>query len=305
MYLTTLAACLFQMFLMIVLGYVLRRKAILSDKGLSELSRLLVTVIMPCSMLNSGSQSFSPDLGHSLLIAAIIVLAYYVASFLLSTIVFKLFEKDKARFGVSVTMTVFANIGFLGMPLASELYGAEGLLVAVVYNLFYNFFISVVGQRYFSGGAHVSIKARLLDPLCLSSILALMLFVSPFTLPEVLNGTLSRIGSMTAPVSMFIIGGQLIGTDWKAVFTRRDSYLVCLMRNVLLPLAALLLLRPRLTDPVLFGTLVLLTALPIGSLNSILAEKYGADVKFVNETMVLSIVLSAVTVPLMMVLVLS
>ena len=304
MYLSTLVTSLFQVFLMIIAGYVVRKLGILSAKGVSELSRLLMALVLPCSIISSGNQQFTPELGYSLLECAALVFVYYSLAFLLSALVYKLFVKDKARYGVSVTMTVFANVGFLGMPLASTLYGAAGLLFAVLYNLFYNFFLAFVGQRFFSGGEKMTIKERLLDPLCVSSVLALLLFISPVKLPSAIYGALDRIGAMMAPMSMIIIGGQLIGTDWKRVFSNKDSYLVCLMRNILLPLIALFALKPFVKDQVLLGTLVLLTALPVGSLNSILAEKHGQDVKYVNQTLVLSMILSLLTIPAVMTLLL-
>lgn len=301
MYISTLLTSLFQMFLMILLGFFLRKKEVITAEGVSELSRLLVAVILPLSVFASGNESCDPHLAYSLIESAVIVFAYYILAFVISFLIYKVFQKNKARLGVSITMSVFANIGFMGMPLAKILYGSDGLLIAVIYNLIYNLFLFTVGIRCFGGSSWTfSWRETFLDPLTISSVVAIVLFISPYKIPDVINSVVVQIGDMTAPISMLIIGAQMVNADWKRVFASFDSYLVCIIRLLVFPLLMLFVLKQFVTDSVLIGTIVLLTALPIGSLNAIFAEKYDADVAYVNETLILSLILSVVTIPIVM-----
>ena len=70
------------------------------------------------------------------------------------------------------------------------------------------------------------------------------------------------------------------------------------MRLVVLPLLVYLMLLPFHLDDALVGTVILLSAVPVGALNVFLSEKYGRDRAFVNETMLLTLCLSLVTIPL-------
>lgn len=293
-----------QIVMMIVLGYVLRKKEIISDCGVSELSKMLLSVVLPFSVLSSGNETGTSDLAFSLLSCALVVAIYYLVSLAISYVTFKTIHKDNSRLGVSVTMAVFANTGFIGIPLAKILYGASGLMVAVVYNLLYNLFLFTVGIRLFGSKENrPSWKEIVIDPLSISSVLAILLFLSPYKIPPVINDVLVQVGDMTVPISMMIVGAWMVNVDWTRIFSSIDSYLVCFFRLILFPIIGLLILKPLISDEGFFGSVVLLTALPIGSLNIIFAEKYKADVNFANETMLLSMALSLFTIPIVMTMV--
>lgn len=304
MYLQTLMTSFVQIVMMIVLGYVLRKKEIISDCGVSELSKMLLSVVLPFSVLSSGNETGTSDLAFSLLSCALVVAIYYLVSLAISYVTFKTIHKDNSRLGVSVTMAVFANTGFIGIPLAKILYGASGLMVAVVYNLLYNLFLFTVGIRLFGSKENrPSWKEIVIDPLSISSVLAILLFLSPYKIPPVINDVLVQVGDMTVPISMMIVGAWMVNVDWTRIFSSIDSYLVCFFRLILFPIIGLLILKPLISDEGFFGSVVLLTALPIGSLNIIFAEKYKADVNFANETMLLSMALSLFTIPIVMTMV--
>ena len=293
-----------QIVMMIVLGYVLRKKEIISGCGVSEMSKMLLSVVLPFSVLSSGNETGTSDLAFSLLLCALVVAIYYLVSLAISYVTFKMIHKDNGRLGVSVTMAVFANTGFIGIPLAKILYGASGLMVAVVYNLLYNLFLFTVGIRLFgSKDNRPSWKEIVIDPLSISSVLAILLFLSPYKIPPVINDVLVQVGDMTVPISMMIVGAWMVDVDWTRIFSSIDSYLVCFFRLILFPIIGLLVLKPLIADEGFVGSVVLLTALPIGSLNVIFAEKYKADVNFANETMLLSMVLSLFTIPMVMTMV--
>ncbi len=289
---------------MIGLGYYLKRTNILSSEHISGLSNLLLSVILPFSILASGNQYFSNGLAQSLAFTVVIVGAYYSLTLLISWLLFKWVIKEKGKVGVSITMTVFANTGFMGFPLAMILYGSKGLLYAAVYNLLYNLFLFSFGVKLLGADTRsISWKEIVSDPLTISSILAIILFISPIKLPQVIQATLEAVGDMTGPVSMVIVGAWMVGVNWKRILLSKFAYVVCFIRLLVYPLITLLILKCFNLRPEMIGTIVLLTALPIGSLNVIFAQKYGADVVYVNETMLLSLFFSMITIPVVMMLV--
>lgn len=304
MYIQTLMASLAQIALMIGLGYYMRKKSILSADHVKGLSNLLLSVVLPLSILSSGYQKYTLELGKSLLLTLGIVLAYYILSLLVSHLLFALVLKDKGYRGVSVTMTVFANTGFMGFPLVLMLYGSVGVLYAAVYNLLYGLFQFSFGVKEVgSGNVKVTWSDIFQSPVTISSFLSVVLFVVPWKVPSFVQAAFVTVGGMTAPISMFIVGAWMVGVNWKRIFLSKFSYLIVFIRLLAYPLLMLFILHFFNLPVEMFGTIVLITALPIGSLNVILAEKYGADVTYVNETMLLSLILSLVTIPSVMMLV--
>ncbi len=300
MYFETLFNSLLELFLLVALGFSLRKWNLVGNKTVNELTDILLTVILPFSVVASGNESCSEEMMTNVGLSFLIVSLYYILAFIISFLAFKPFAGNKETRASSINMAVFANTGFIGIPLSQIMYGQEGMIYAVIYNLIYNVFLFTFGVRLFDGKSSIkeSLKGIFLDPLSISSILAIALFFSPVKLPAPVYSFFSTVGNMSSPLSMMIIGAWLVGVDFRNIMRRPMGYYVSLVRLVVLPLLVYFVLSFFDLDSVLKNSVVLVSALPIGSLNVIFAEKYGHDVSFVNETMMLSLCLSLITIPL-------
>ena len=79
-------------------------------------------------------------------------------------------------------------------------------------------------------------------------------------------------------------------------------YLVSLMRLLILPLSVFFVLSLLDVDELMTDTITLISAIPVGTLNVIFSKKFGGDSHLANETMMQSLVLSVVTIPLIVLL---
>lgn len=303
MYMGTLLKSLLTLFLLVATGYVIKKINLVSDNTTDELSDVLLKVIVPCSIIASGFEGKSGDvkkLGLSFLIISLCYIAFFIISFL----VFRVIVKEKGKRNISVNMCVFANTSFIGLPLTQVLFGSEGMIYAVIYNLLYNVFMFTYGIRLFDGERKekVDIKGILLEPLTISSVLSIILFLLPIENGGVIEDFFAAIGGVSGPLSMMLVGSWLIGMDLKKVMTKPLCYVVSLMRLLILPFIVYLVLSLFPMDEVMRNTIVLMSALPVGTLNVIFSKKYGGDATFPNETMMQSLALSVVTIPLIVLL---
>ena len=81
------------------------------------------------------------------------------------------------------------------------------------------------------------------------------------------------------------------------------SYLVSLIRMLILPAIMFLILLVLKLPFGIAGTCAVLTALPCGSLNVIYAEQYNCEPEFASRTVVQTMVFMVVTLPIMILLV--
>lgn len=132
------------------------------------------------------------------------------------------------------------------------------------------------------------------------SIVAIVLFVSPFRFPAVVASTLSDIGSMVVPLSMIIIGCGLAEMKILDIIKDKYSYAVSLLRLLIFPTIMLVILKLLDVDSVLAGSNILITALPAGSLNVVLAERYNCKPEFATQTIIQGTVLMALTLPIIL-----
>lgn len=286
----------------VALGFILRKIKVIDEHMQKGLSDMLVKAFLPFSILASANYEKSPSMGKSMLavlVAGLIFYAFALISMRLLSRKLPIEDKEKRIF---VTMTTFANTGFVGFPIMTALFGSEGLLLAVVYNMVYNLYMYTYGLHLISGKKG-DIKGLLFQPVNIASLLAIVFFISPISFPNYVTEPIDLIAGVTVPLSMIIIGSSLAAMPFLTVLRDRKSYLVSLMRLLVLPglcLGVLLILRQYVSiAPMTASVIVLMGALPCGSLNVIFSEKYECAPDYAARATVQSMILCAATIPLM------
>jgi Predicted permeases len=289
--------------LMIALGFFLKKRHIITDEFQKDLSNLLLNVILPINVLASSSSECSKDIMQGIIISTLIACIYYIAALFISKQIGKRTKMSDRGQHIFVMMCVFANVGFIGYPLIQELYGKSGFILAVVYNLIYQIFLVTVGIKGLDSEKDRNGKGFWKDPLCIISVLSILIFISPFRLPDVLQDTCNTLGDLMVPISMILIGCDLARENMKLIFRDGRSYVVAVLRLLIFPVLMLAVLKLLRTDNMILAPMVVLTALPSGSLNVILAQKYQCEPEFAARTVLLTMELMIPTIPLILFLI--
>jgi len=285
--------------LMIALGYLLRKLNIVSESLQKGLSDILLKAVLPLAILSSANYAYSRDLFYGMLIAAAAATVFYVVGLVSMTFLSKTLSLPDKERKIFVTMTVFANTGFVGLPVMSALFGEQGLLMAVVFNLLYNLFMNTYGINMLRGQGGFDFKSILKNPVTIASIASILIFVSPFRFPVILSSPIADIGAMNVPISMIIMGGSLAGIPLLDIIRDKYSYLVSGIRLLAFPLLMLLAMKLFSVTSVTASVCVLMTALPCGTMNVIFAEQYDCAPEFASRTVMLSLLLMIVTLPVL------
>jgi hypothetical protein len=284
--------------IMVSLGFLLRKLNIITEELQKGLTNLLLTAILPFSIIASSGYIRTGALTRGLLIVGAAAVIYYAVAIILMKIL-----SDRLPFGekkkrIFITMTVFQNTGFVGFPLMQALYGSEGLLLAVVFNMAYNLFMFSYGVQLLSG-EKADIKKFFLNPISIASVVAILIFISPFRLPNIIASPVADVGAMTIPISMMIIGASLAPIPLRSILSDWRAYLVSFIRLLALPGLMFLAMLFLPVDPVTKSVIVLMAALPCGSMNVMFSEKYDCEPEFAAKTVVQSMLLMTITLPLM------
>ena len=183
-------------------------------------------------------------------------------------------------------MTIFANIGFMGYPLLDAMYGGEAVIHAAIFNLLYSVLIYTYGiNRMKTSGQREKLNwKQLMNVGVISCLIAVTLYISNLPVPMVFKDTATRIGAVTGPLSMLVIGDSLAQIRLKDLFT--DVRLLLLWG-----------LRFFITDPMFLGVCLVMTATPVGSMTVMLAQQYDGDYRLTSKGVALTTVLSVATMP--------
>ena len=291
---------LLQIPIIVALGYALCKLKVITPSFRTQLSFLLLNVTLPASVLYSGNSPADASLVGNLGKTILISIAYYTLALPIMMVLARALRLPPERSGPFISMPVFANVAFLGFPMVASLFGSEGAMYAVVLNCVHQFFLATCGLKMFNREEPFRLKKLLLNPLTITSLFAILMFISPLRVPQDIAGAFSQVGSMTAPLSLLIIGSNLAEIKFSSLWTNPHSYLVSLLRLFLFPFATLFLLWAIGLRGLLPATCVLLLALPVATINVMITEQHKKDVPFAAATALQSMVLMIVSLPVVL-----
>lgn len=283
------------MFLMMAVGFVLAKLGKLTPASIPQLTNLLLTVVLPCMLINSMQIERTPALMGSIEYTALLVAVLYVLYCLLSIPLFRRQPPATAkslRFG-----TLYGNVGFMGLPLIQLVLGDHALVYGIINLVVFNVYNWSQGVVLMGGRKQVSVKQAVLNPGIIGTIIALILFLAGITLPPMVGNAVSFLGSMNTPLAMVIIGAQMAAADWRSMLRNRSILMASLLKLVAMPLLTALILYPFHPEPDLYCTLVLLAGVPTASITAMFAQKYGQDVSTGAQLVTVTTLLSIITLP--------
>lgn len=283
------------MFLMMAAGFALAKRGLLTQAAIPQMTNLLLTVVLPCMLVDSMQIERTPALLGSMGYTSLLVAGLYVLYCLLSI---PLFRRQNSATGKALRFgTLYGNVGFMGLPLIQLVLGEQAMVYGVINLMVFNAFNWSQGVVLMGGRRQVSLKQAVLNPGILGTVVALVLFLCGITLPSMVGSAVSFLGSMNTPLAMVIIGAQMASADWRSVFRSPAILLACGLKLVAMPLLTALILYPLHPEPDLYCTLVLLAGVPTASITAMFAQRYGQDVSTSAQLVTVSTLLSILTLP--------
>lgn len=283
-----------------LVGYVMGRKGVLDQEVNGKLSSLIVRVTCPFLIVSSISAAGRIERSEVMFMLAVGVVIYLMTPVLAAVLV-RLLRLPRTSAGVYQCMLVFANCIFMGLPVCQAFFGEEAVFCVSVIHLPFNLLFYSYGVLLLSRDsevqAEISLKA-LMNPGIVSALIALVLFLGEIRLPEVINGSLGFIGSVTTPLSMMVIGSSIAAYSFGEIFRQKSLYLISALRLIIFPLLAYAVMN-LVTDNLLLIRLVTVTAgMPVASLVVMGASEYQGDVRMASFGVAMTTVCSIITIPI-------
>lgn len=293
------------LFLLIALGFLVARGGLLSAGTLDELTRFMMLIVSPCVILSSLQVSYTPALARGLCISAACAVGVHVASIAAAHALFR--KGEAVRRAVLQFASIYSNCGFMGLPLLKALVGGNGLFYGAVYIAVFNLFSWTHGIALYQraagveqgGGLRTFLRA-MLNPNMFAVAIGVALFLCSVRLPSQLLTPVSLVADVNTPFSMVIIGGLMSKMDLRLLFNDRGIWPGVLMRNVLMPLAALVVMRLLHVDAGIARACLIQAACPAAGFTVMYAELFGEDTAFASKLMSVSTLVSIATVPLLL-----
>jgi len=289
------------LFIIMIVGLISYKKQIITDEVIQKFSSIVINVANPCLIISSvitGGNSITGKALITALIAALIIFTFLIG---LAEILPFLLHIPKDSYGAYKAMTVFSNIGFMGFPIISAVYGNEALLFGSIFILPYNLLIYTYGIRVMKKSESKTIKFNLsliLNNGVIACIIAIIIFITKFIPPVFAVKSIKMISDLAAPLSMMVIGASFATINIKEMFTNYKLLIFSIIKLLVVPIVGVLLLKIFIKDEVLIGVCMIMLATPVGSMVPMLAQEYNGDyatgVKGVAVTTLLSVITMSV-----------
>ena len=287
----------FTLFLLILVGIILKKKGIITQEGKKTLSNLTVNVILPCNIIHSfmGDINASEQFVKKCFGAFLISLVIQMFSITVGKYFFyKTPEEKRTIFTYGL---IVSNSSFIGLPIVDAIYGALGVLYTSFFQIPVRITMWTAGLSLFTRADRKEAYRKLVKHPCIVAVAVGVVFMFlPVKFPAFVEDTIGGLSKCTVPISMIVIGCMLAESSIKQLFDRSVLY-YCLIRLIVYPALVFGVLRLLRVDGLLCGVMVLLSAMPMANTTAILADKYDRGAEAASQSIFVSTLFSMFTLP--------
>jgi auxin efflux carrier (AEC) len=282
--------------LMIVVGFILRKLDILNEEHSSLLSKIVLNVSLPALIFtNIATANITSDMIYLPLIS-------FAVSFIcmfFALIYSKVRGYSKIKTWTLIILLAMMNTAFIGYPIVLGVFGNEGFLNAIFYDMAVGLmfvFFGIVLTSLFGGNRKEVIKNGLTFVPLWAIIIGIVFNVFNIPLGYVIENSLNYLGDSAIPLIMLSLGLTINFKQFRSYL--QDTIFVSLFRLLLIPLLLYITLSSMGFSGLLMQVSVLESAMPTAMNVLVLAITYDLDVDMVSSIVFITTILSLVTLPI-------
>ncbi|MCI5866888.1 MAG: AEC family transporter [Methanosphaera sp.] len=279
--------------LMIILGFFLKRIGMLKPQDSNTLSAIVLNVTLPAMVyINISTAKIQPDM-------MILPIASFILSIICMLIVgvfCKIRGYDKIKSWTLMIAAAMMNTGFIGYPITLNVFGNEGLLHAIFFDMVTPILFVMYGMmlvKEFGGDMHKVIKKGLEFVPLWAVVIGLVANVVHFQEGYVLHSTLNYLAGGTVPLIMISLGLTIDFRDVKKYL--KDSLFISFIRLLLAPTIVFVVFSALGISGMVFNVAVLEAGMSTAMTALVLAITYNIDHKLMSSVILVDVVLSLIT----------
>lgn len=299
MVISTVLGKIVSIFIIMVVGIICYKMAIIDNHAKDKLSQLSTWIVCPMLIFMSFQMEYDAELLKKMGIVFVLAIISFIFSIILANVLLK--QKDGYDLAVERFGVIFTNCGFIGIPLGNALFGNIGVIYATLFVASFHIFCWTYGISLLDKGKF-QLK-KLINPCLIAVCLGIICFIFQIKVPTNVAYALNSISDMNTPLAMLISGVVLAQLDLKATLKKLAKgrlLLVVLLRGIISPAIFALLLRFVPIDEQMRIVSAMTAACPTGAFTITLSILYGRDDNYGTEILCTSTLLSIVTIPLCM-----
>ena len=287
------------LFTIVVLGYALCKLGYMGDKFDQKLSSIVIDVTCPALILSSVMGAELPDRSLILPLLGIGFLTY-ILLLVFGFWVPRFVAKSRDEQGMIGFALMFANVGFIGYPIVSAIFGPKAVFYAALLNIPNTFFIFTAGVMLVKGEHNMkSLSAKVLfSPAMIAAFVAALMVAFGVRTPDIIARPVTMVGNITIPAALMVLGSSMARLPLKEIIGSPKVYVASLLRLVVVPLSVYFLFRFCGVSDVINNINTVIIAMPVASYGTMFCLKYGRNPSLMTEMTFVTTLGSILTIPL-------
>ena len=274
-------------FILIALGFSSVRSRLLSREHIRGMGVFVIKIALPALVVNALMHKQLHEIWQPQYL-----FAYGIASLLACAIglyvYYRRFGEPLQHAAIMSMGASMSNTGFIGYGLLTMIIGTQAAvyfsMTLIIENLLMVPIILTLAElgSQQSAQTQASIPRILLNtfanvaknPLIISLCVGLLLSGLQAALPQPIERVLAMLATCAAPLAIFVIGGNLVGTNIQAA--GKHALIISAIKLVVMPLTVFVLLSllPNVSEEMRFAG-VLLASVSMATMYSLLGQHYG------------------------------
>lgn len=284
------------LYIMIAIGFVCDKAKLFTEKAARMLVDFLLYIVVPCMLVRSFTKIELTR--HNLLMFLLSLLLAFTTHFIAIALNLPFFRKKNDENPIYKYASIYGNVGFMALPLASEILGDEGVFYCANGVIAFNIITFIHGIKIMNrDGFKLNLKNLVLNPGIISVIIGLPLFLLQVKLPVLIEQPMSYLAELNTPLAMLIFGTYLANTDLKTMFTDKKIYLAAFLKLLAMPLLCLGIYHICGVSGTLLVACAITACVPSANNTFMFASKYGRDTGLASKTVALVSLFSIITMP--------
>lgn len=131
----------------------------------------------------------------------------------------------------------------------------------------------------------------------ISAAATIIFYLGNFDVPVIITSTISYVGRATTLLSMLVLGVSVVQMTPKEIFSHPKLYGFTLLRQILIPIICIVLVRPFVHNTLILNTMALMLAVPAANMPLMLSKQLNVETDTISQGIILTTVLSLITIP--------
>ena len=172
-----------ELFLVMVMGFVLVKTHLLKAEESKSLSVVTLYLVMPCVIINAFQVKYTESIRNGLLLAFAAAVLIHIALLILVKVLEKIFHLD----AVEKASIMYSNAGNLIIPIVTSILGKEWVIYSSAFISVQLILLWTHGRMVLCEEQKIDLKKILLNINMITIFFGILFFVTRFQLPGIIT----------------------------------------------------------------------------------------------------------------------